>query len=59
VLLSAIRVSPPANGPAHAGKVIGQDEVTYTYNQVHPIYSLEVDKLFITDGISLFPYLPI
>ncbi|KAH9920341.1 uncharacterized protein B0H18DRAFT_1025042 [Fomitopsis serialis] len=33
VLLSAIRASPPSDGPAHDGKVIGKDVVTYTYNQ--------------------------
>ena len=33
VLLSAIRVSPPADGPPHDGKVIGKDLVTYRYNQ--------------------------
>ncbi|KZT68834.1 hypothetical protein DAEQUDRAFT_745556 [Daedalea quercina L-15889] len=39
VLLSAIRVSPPSNGPAHDGKVIGKDVVSYTYNQPVPIPS--------------------
>ncbi|KAF5377203.1 hypothetical protein D9615_006474 [Tricholomella constricta] len=39
VLLSAIRQSPPSNGPAHDGKVIGKDLVTYTYNQPVPIPS--------------------
>ena len=34
VLLSALRISPPSGGPAHNGKVIGKDLVTYTYNQV-------------------------
>ena len=33
-LLSAIRVSPPSNGPAHDGKEIGKDVVTYEYKQV-------------------------
>ncbi|KAI0044083.1 leukotriene-A4 hydrolase [Auriscalpium vulgare] len=33
VLLSAIRISPPSEGPAHDGKVIGQERVTYTYKQ--------------------------
>jgi hypothetical protein len=33
VLLSAIRVSPPSDGPPHNGKVIGKDLVTYRYNQ--------------------------
>jgi len=32
-LLSAIRVSPPSDGPPHDGKVIGKDLVTYTYSQ--------------------------
>jgi leukotriene-A4 hydrolase len=32
--MSAIRVSPPAEGPVHDGKIVGQDEVTYVYNQV-------------------------
>lgn len=34
VLLSAIRVSPPSDGPAHDGKIIGKETVTYTYKQV-------------------------
>ncbi|EPQ61166.1 hypothetical protein GLOTRDRAFT_53987 [Gloeophyllum trabeum ATCC 11539] len=32
-LMSAIRVSPPAEGPPHDGKVIGKDVVTYVYKQ--------------------------
>ncbi|CCM06484.1 uncharacterized protein FIBRA_08753 [Fibroporia radiculosa] len=36
-LLSAIRVSPPSDGPTHDGKVIGKDAVTYVYNQPIPI----------------------
>ncbi|KAF8060869.1 peptidase family M1-domain-containing protein [Lyophyllum atratum] len=39
VLLSAIRESPPSNGPAHDGKVIGKDLVTYSYTQPVPIPS--------------------
>ncbi|TRM61567.1 hypothetical protein BD626DRAFT_549145 [Schizophyllum amplum] len=39
VLLSAIRASPPSDGPAHAGKEIGKDVVTYTYKQPVPIPS--------------------
>ncbi|EGN92717.1 hypothetical protein SERLA73DRAFT_127308 [Serpula lacrymans var. lacrymans S7.3] len=39
VLMSAIRVSPPSEGPAHDGKVIGKDLVTYTYRQPVPIPS--------------------
>ncbi|KAL1952401.1 hypothetical protein VTO73DRAFT_1550 [Trametes versicolor] len=38
-LLSAIRVSPPSNGPAHDGKEIGKDAVTYEYKQPVPIPS--------------------
>ncbi|KAF6765906.1 peptidase family M1-domain-containing protein [Ephemerocybe angulata] len=38
-LLSAIRASPPADGPAHDGKEIGKDLVTYTYRQPVPIPS--------------------
>ncbi|OJA13479.1 hypothetical protein AZE42_04405 [Rhizopogon vesiculosus] len=38
-LMSAIRVSPPPEGPAHDGRIIGQDEVTYLYNQPVPIPS--------------------
>lgn len=34
VLLSAVRVSPPSDGPAHGGKVIGTDVVVYEYDQV-------------------------
>ena len=33
-LMSAVRASPPADGPAHGGKVVGQDVVTYVYEQV-------------------------
>ncbi|KIJ64025.1 hypothetical protein HYDPIDRAFT_133351 [Hydnomerulius pinastri MD-312] len=39
VLLSAKRKSPPSDGPAHGGKVIGIDEVTYEYDQAEPIPS--------------------
>ncbi|KAF8839796.1 zincin [Paxillus ammoniavirescens] len=39
VLLSAQRLSPPSNGPAHGGKVIGKDAVTYEYKQMEPIPS--------------------
>jgi leukotriene-A4 hydrolase len=34
VLLSAIRVSPLSEGPAHDGKIIGKDVVNYVYKQV-------------------------
>ncbi|KAJ7086015.1 peptidase family M1-domain-containing protein [Mycena belliarum] len=37
VLLSAIRVSPPAYGPIHDGKIVGRDSVSYTYTQPVPI----------------------
>jgi len=39
VLLSAIRKSPPSEGPAHDGKRIGEDIVIYTYEQPVPIPS--------------------
>ncbi|KAF9218882.1 zincin [Gyrodon lividus] len=39
VILSAQRLSPPSNGPAHGGKVIGKDVVTYEYKQSEPIPS--------------------
>jgi leukotriene-A4 hydrolase len=39
VLLSARRISPPSDGPAHGGKIIGKDEVVYTYDQPTPIPS--------------------
>lgn len=32
-LLSAIRLSPPSDGPPHDGRTIGKDLVTYAYNQ--------------------------
>jgi leukotriene-A4 hydrolase len=38
VLLSAIRVSPPSEGPAHDGKIIGKDVVSYVYEQVLAIF---------------------
>jgi len=38
VLLSAIRVSPPSEGPAHDGKIIGKDVVSYVYKQVRAIF---------------------
>ncbi|KAJ7591549.1 peptidase family M1-domain-containing protein [Mycena floridula] len=39
ILLSAIRVSPPSDGPSHDGKIVGTDIVTYTYRQPIPIPS--------------------
>jgi leukotriene-A4 hydrolase len=39
VLMSAIRQSPPSDGPAHKGKKIGKDIVTYKYEQPIPIPS--------------------
>ncbi|KAI0762471.1 metalloprotease [Fomes fomentarius] len=36
-LISAIRLTPPSDGPAHDGKEIGKDVVTYEYNQPVPI----------------------
>lgn len=38
-LLSAVRVSPPSDGPAHGGKEIGKDVVVYEYDQPVPIPS--------------------
>jgi leukotriene-A4 hydrolase len=38
VLLSAIRRSPSSEGPAHDGKAIGKDLVTYTYEQVSRMF---------------------
>ncbi|KAG8823910.1 hypothetical protein FRC19_002883 [Serendipita sp. 401] len=37
VCMSAIRVSPPSNGPLHDGKTVGKDEVVYKYKQPTPI----------------------
>ncbi|PPQ99607.1 hypothetical protein CVT24_005183, partial [Panaeolus cyanescens] len=39
VLLSARRISPPSDGPAHDGKEVGKDVVTYVYDQPIPIPS--------------------
>ncbi|KIK04477.1 hypothetical protein K443DRAFT_675932 [Laccaria amethystina LaAM-08-1] len=39
VLISALRVSPPSDGPPHDGKVIGEDSVVYSYDQPIPIPS--------------------
>ncbi|KAK0462904.1 uncharacterized protein EV420DRAFT_1627897 [Desarmillaria tabescens] len=39
VLLSAIRQSPPSDGPAHGGKTVGKDLVEYSYHQPVPIPS--------------------
>ncbi|TEB26297.1 leukotriene-A4 hydrolase [Coprinellus micaceus] len=33
VVLSAIRVSPPSDGPTHDGKALGKDLVSYTFDQ--------------------------
>ncbi|KIP01983.1 hypothetical protein PHLGIDRAFT_112533 [Phlebiopsis gigantea 11061_1 CR5-6] len=38
-LLSAVRISPPSDGPAHGGKVVGKDIVVYEYDQSVPIPS--------------------
>ncbi|CAE7143150.1 unnamed protein product, partial [Rhizoctonia solani] len=34
VLMSALRVSPPSDGPVHEGKEVGAEPVKYQYNQV-------------------------
>ncbi|GAB1527857.1 Leucyl aminopeptidase yscIV [Rhizoctonia solani] len=34
VLMSALRLSPPTDGPAHQGKEVGVELVRYQYNQV-------------------------
>lgn len=39
VLLSAIRKSPPVDGPPHDGKTVGTDPVVYEYDQPVPIPS--------------------
>lgn len=39
VLLSAVRQSPPSDGPPHDGKEIGKDAITYVYDQPVPIPS--------------------
>ncbi|KAG8745452.1 hypothetical protein FRC10_007995 [Ceratobasidium sp. 414] len=39
VLMSALRVSPPADGPAHDGKGVGTEAVRYQYKQPIPIPS--------------------
>ncbi|KAI6159444.1 peptidase family M1-domain-containing protein [Pisolithus thermaeus] len=39
ILMSAILVSPPSTGPPHGGRKIGQDEVTYVFQQSIPIPS--------------------
>ncbi|CUA75782.1 leukotriene-A4 hydrolase [Rhizoctonia solani] len=39
VLMSALRVSPPSDGPIHAGKEVGVESVQYQYNQPIPIPS--------------------
>lgn len=39
VLMSALRISPPADGPAHDGKGVGTETVRYQYNQPIPIPS--------------------
>ena len=44
VLISALRVSPPSDGPPHDGKVIGEDSVVYSYDQVH-LQSLLTENL--------------
>ncbi|ELU40820.1 leukotriene-A4 hydrolase [Rhizoctonia solani AG-1 IA] len=33
VLMSALRLSPPSDGPAHEGKEVGVESVKYQYNQ--------------------------
>lgn len=41
--MSAIRVSPPPDGPIHGGKRVGVDEVVYSYNQVGQLEPLGCD----------------
>lgn len=56
VLLSAIRVSPPSEGPAHDGKEIGKDSVTYVYNQVcYPALVSMLATNYTEDSLSAFP----
>lgn len=43
VLLSAIRISPPSEGPAHDGKIIGKEVVSYAYKQVWVILCLRIE----------------
>lgn len=38
--MSAIRVSPPPDGPIHGGRRVGVDEVVYSYNQVGQVEPL-------------------
>ncbi|CAE6490640.1 unnamed protein product [Rhizoctonia solani] len=39
VLMSALRLSPPSDGPVHAGEKVGVESVKYQYNQPIPIPS--------------------
>lgn len=58
VLMSAIRRSPPSDGPAHDGKEIGKDVVTYTYEQVCSHARLAMAILLIMPDLSRFLSLP-
>ncbi|KAG8690146.1 hypothetical protein FRC11_013549 [Ceratobasidium sp. 423] len=42
VLMSALRLSPPSDGPAHEGKDVGMESVKYQYNQVIDPRNLDI-----------------
>ncbi|KAF7969825.1 hypothetical protein HWV62_25876, partial [Athelia sp. TMB] len=52
VLLSAVRQSPPSDGPPHDGKEIGKDAVTYVYDQVAMSDTVLSQKLKANHGLA-------
>ncbi|KDQ55005.1 hypothetical protein JAAARDRAFT_60446 [Jaapia argillacea MUCL 33604] len=58
ILLSAVRVSPPSDGPAHDGKEIGKDIVFYSYKQPVPIPSYLIAIASGNLRYHAFPSLP-
>lgn len=59
VLISALRVSPPSDGPPHDGKVIGEDSVVYSYDQVRLQSLLTENPSLIVPRYSPFRFLRI